>query len=114
MKVGKLESTRSAAVSRSQQEVAEAQIAEDVRAIMALPAGRRFIYRLIYDICGVENGIWVPSAEIHYLEGRRSVGIAVKNEAQQIASRDYILMIQERILAAAQLSATRVAVEEDE
>lgn len=89
------------------------QADDDLRSLMASPAGRRFIFHLAYDICGVENGIWSPSAEIHFQEGRRSVGIQVKNDAQRIAPREYVMMIQERINATANQTETRAAITEE-
>jgi hypothetical protein len=104
---------QSVAFLREREKDAAVQADEDLRAIMATPAGRRFMYRLAYDICGVENGIWSPSAEIHFQEGRRSVGIQVKNDAQRVAPREYVEMIQERINAAAHQTETRAAITEE-
>lgn len=95
------------ATLRDRERDTQRQADEDLRAIMLTPSGRRFMYWLTYDVCGVENGIWSPSAEIHFQEGRRSVGIQVKNEAQRVAPREYVQMIMERINEAAHQTETR-------
>ncbi len=46
----------------------------DLRAILALPTGRRVLWRLLED-CKVFASIWHPSALIHFNEGRRDVGL---------------------------------------
>lgn len=84
---------------RKRDKLAREQEVEDLRYVMANPRGRRFFYRLVYEICGVENSSWNPSALIHFNEGRRSVGIDVKNEAQRTCPRDYLAMIEEKMYA---------------
>ena len=46
----------------------------DLRAVLALPSGRRMLWRLLED-CKVFGSIWHPSALIHFNEGRRDVGL---------------------------------------
>lgn len=48
----------------------------DLRAVMATPAGRRFMWRLIGD-CGTFQSGWSPSAEIHLRAGMRQIGLAM-------------------------------------
>ena len=78
----------------------EEQQAADLSRLMSYPQGRRWLYRLIYGVCEVESGIWEASAAIHFREGRRSVGIQVKNEAQAHAPGLYLTMIQEQLIEA--------------
>jgi hypothetical protein len=112
-KKGALLDPKKQAFLRDRERLALYQNGEDFKFLMSHPQGRRFMYRLAYGICGVENGIWSASAEIHYMEGRRSVGIEVKNEAQRLAPREYVQMIQEQINDAAQLQETRQVVIDD-
>lgn len=112
-KTGALLDPKKQSFLRDRERLAVYQRDEDLKTLMSTPAGRRFLYRLAYGICGVENGIWSASAEIHYMEGRRSVGIEVKNEAQRLAPREYVLMIQEQINDAAQLQEKRQVVIDD-
>ena len=102
------------ALLRDREKLALFQNDEDIRAIMGTPQGRRFMYRLAYGICKVDGGIWSASAEIHYLEGRRSVGIEVKSEAQRVAPREYVAMIQEQINDAANRQEKRTVITEEE
>ena len=45
----------------------------DLRTILAMPEGRRLMWRLIGH-CKVNGSIWEPSARIHYNSGMQDVG----------------------------------------
>lgn len=54
----------------------------DLKAIMAIPEGRRFIWRLINKICHYDTLSAQNSGSMTFLlEGERNVGIQVKSEA---------------------------------
>ena len=84
------------AEQRRKERVAREIELDDLRAVLSTPKGRRFFYRLIFDIAGVQSPSWSPSAEIHYKEGRRSVGIDLMLEAQNEFPLLYLNMIAER------------------
>lgn len=66
----------------------------DVRAVLATPQGRRMVWRLITH-CRVFQSIWRPSAEIHYLEGARNVGLYVLGEITEAQPDALLQMMQE-------------------
>jgi hypothetical protein len=76
------------------------QATADLQWLLGHSQGRRWFYRLVYGVCGVEDGIWEASAAIHFREGRRSIGIDVKNEAQAACPALYLSMIQEQMIEA--------------
>lgn len=55
------------------QNLRERQEQDDLREILALPAGRRFVARLLAE-AKVHQDIWRPSAEIHRLAGAQAFG----------------------------------------
>lgn len=85
---------------RKRDKLAAEQTNSDLEWLLSHPQGRRWFYQLIYGICGVENGIWEASAAIHFKEGRRSVGIEVKNEAQKVCPALYLDMIRDQMIDA--------------
>lgn len=67
---------------------------EDVRAILASPQGRRFMWRYLA-ICGVFRSSWTPSAEIHFNEGRRDIGLHLLADVNDADPEAYVRMMQE-------------------
>jgi hypothetical protein len=76
---------------------------EDLKAVMDLPAGRRFVYDLIFGKCGVMAVYPGQDSGIYRHEGRRSLGIEVAAELQQDMPERYVQMINERLIEAAQV-----------
>lgn len=75
--------------------LAKEQREADVRAIMALPAGRRFVFGLLE-----RNGLWDSSfsndaPSMAYAEGRRSSAINLMLELQHVDKAGYVLMMHE-------------------
>lgn len=69
----------------------------DLRAIMSRPEGRRFVCRLIDEICGVSSGSFSnDKAEMAFIAGRRDVGITLMREAQRVAPAEYVHLLVER------------------
>lgn len=67
----------------------EEQARDDLRALLALPAGRRFIWRLL-EHCKVFESIWDPSSRIHHNSGKQDVGHFVM--AQVVAAEEMALI----------------------
>lgn len=81
----------------------ERQAQEDLAAVMALPAGRRFVWLVIDGIAGVSSRSFDPNAHVTaYNDGRRSVGIRLQVDAQRHCTDDYVRMIQEQLAAQAE------------
>lgn len=53
----------------------DAQAVSDLKWLLQQPQFRRWAIGHVYHLCGVNKSIWDPSAKIHLLEGRRTVGI---------------------------------------
>lgn len=67
----------------------------DLKTILDLPAGRRYIQRLLSD-CGVFRTSFHPSAQIYYNEGIRSVGVKIWGEIEEVGADALILMLKEK------------------
>jgi len=68
----------------------------DIKAVMSTEAGRRFIYRLINEICHYDTLSATHSGSFTYLnEGERNVGRIVKGECYEAAFETYQLMEKE-------------------
>lgn len=88
-------------------EVARLQAEADLRAVAATPAGRRMLWRLIEQKCGLHNGVLSEShAVMAHAEGKRSVGRELLAELQRVAPpqatqmvREWMESLQERQLA---------------
>lgn len=67
---------------------------EDVRFLLTLPQGRRFIWRLLSH-CSVFESIWHPSALIHHNAGRQDVGHFILREVNDANAEAMIEMMKE-------------------
>lgn len=79
---------------KSKQELHDA----DLRIVMATPAGRRFISRLI-EACGVYGASYDPGSERQtaYNEGRRAVGHSVIEHVHRVCPDSWALAQEERV-----------------
>lgn len=68
--------------------------ADDLRAVMDTPAGRRFIWRLL-GRCGTFQSGWTPSAEIHLRAGMRQIGLQYFGEVHEHCFDAYQAMERE-------------------
>ncbi len=83
---------------RKRESLRRQQHEEDVKAVMATPSGRRFIWHLLEEV----TGVFAPSFAGEALltarnEGRRWVGIHVMLEAQRLARDSYTLLMGEQL-----------------
>lgn len=85
------------------------QADEDLKAVMAAPAGQRFVYRLA-EYCGIRTHAVVSSPELlAYSEGRRSIGVDLLDDAQRVAPQAFVEMMRERLNHENAKAATRAA-----
>lgn len=77
------------------QALVEQQRLDDMRAVMALPAGRRFVARLIGNLKGNGSPLWSGNSEIHYRAARYDAGAAIEAEIREHAQRAFRLMVAE-------------------
>lgn len=83
--------------NREKREIAQAKA--DLAEVMSLPAGRRFMYHLLFDTCGLNDIYVAQDSGIYKHEGRRSVGGKLVLALQTEHAEAYILMITERMHA---------------
>jgi hypothetical protein len=71
---------------------------EDLHVVAASPAGRRFLYELIFARCGLAN-VYLPDDRegIHRHEGKRQIGQELARLLQEQHTAEYLLMITEQM-----------------
>lgn len=81
-------------------------LATTVRRVLSSPEGRRFVYHLLDEICGVFGPSWTGEAlSGAYAEGRRSAGLSIMKELQDWAPAEFVhLLGEERALAMERLA----------
>lgn len=82
---------------RNREKLAEVQRRADLREIMAMPAGRRFMYDMIFNRCVLMDLYPAQDSGIYRHEGKRSVGASLVVELQESQTESYILMIAEHM-----------------
>lgn len=68
--------------------------ANELAAVLNLPEGRRYIWRLL-EFCGVYKTSFTGSSETFFLEGQRNVGLRVVTEIMTAYPEAYLLMMKE-------------------
>lgn len=101
----KAEAQRVGEIDRLQVE----QAANDLRAVMGTPEGRRFMWGLLGE-CGLYRSSYHPSALIHFNEGQRSIGLSLLGRITADCPDQYLTMQGEAIEAQRKL-ADRMAVD---
>jgi hypothetical protein len=76
------------------QRIEREQELADFAELMALPAGRRFMWRVL-DKCGVYRSSFRTSSEMGFLEGQRNIGLMLLHELHETCPERYIEMITE-------------------
>jgi Ser/Thr protein kinase RdoA (MazF antagonist) len=77
-------------------ELERIQAEADLRAVMSSPAGRRFVWRLIEQRCGLHNGVYSPvHSDMALAEGRRAIGRELLAEVHRVAPPQANQMIHE-------------------
>lgn len=66
----------------------------DLRAVLALPEGRRLLWRLLQH-AGVFRSVWESSAKIHYNAGRQDFGHFIMVDVMEAQPEAYLQMQQE-------------------
>jgi hypothetical protein len=69
----------------------------DLRKVMSLAEGRRFIWRLLSS-CGVFRSSMTGNSQTFFLEGRRDVGLMIFNDVM-IAKPDAFAQMQKEYIA---------------
>jgi hypothetical protein len=76
-------------------EIEQLRIKDEIQQIMAMPAGRRFVFRKLSE-SGLYSAIFIDGARrAAFVEGQRAVGAKLLAEVMQYAPSQYFTMIQE-------------------
>lgn len=67
---------------------------DDLRAVMRTPEGRRVFARVL-ERTGVESISFTGNSQTFFNEGRRSVGVELKNLLKASMPEEYLIMVQE-------------------
>ncbi len=74
------------------------QHAADLKAVLELPQGRRFISETIFETCGLQRMGFAGDPRQHaYYDGQRRIGMELDAAAKLADKRLWALMHQERI-----------------
>ena len=91
------------------------QADEDMRAVLALPEGRRFFFRLVEDVCGLmaSTSFGMTSDDTLRHEGRRSVGTDLVREVHRVDPRALVRAYSEMLEQRAEENERREAAMKD-
>lgn len=67
---------------------------EDIRLMLELPSGRRFIWRQL-EVCGIYKTSMTGNSSTFYNEGMRAVGLALLADIMEAAPESYLQMMKE-------------------
>lgn len=70
---------------------------EDLKTVMRLPAGRRFVLSVIIDRANTFGTTFTGTSATFHAEGRRSVGVDLMQDVQRAAPDEYLVALHERI-----------------
>ena len=86
---------------RAAEKRAVAQREADVKEILSLPAGRRFLWDVIDRRCNVHGtGYSNSGSETYFLVGQRDVGVSLRSDIQRLDHAQYARMLIESVKAA--------------
>lgn len=69
------------------------QVDADFVTLASMPEGRRFLWRLMTS-SRVFDASWSASAQIHYTEGQRSVGLSILRDLTRLCPDRYLDMVR--------------------
>jgi hypothetical protein len=85
---------------RAWEKLQQSQREADLKDLLKLPAGRRFLWDLIDRRCNVHGtGYSTSGSEMYYLCGERSVGVTLREELRRLDPSGYGVMRAESLEA---------------
>lgn len=72
---------------------------DDLRHILSLPEGKRFILRYLFGVCGVMKPVYTGNSETYFLDGKRAVGLTLIEEIKEASPESFIEMISKNMEA---------------
>lgn len=97
MKQGPLSNKDFQGKLRNREKNAERQRKRDLAEIMSLPAGRRFMYDLLFSRCNIMAVYPGQDSGIYRHEGRRSLAVELGAELQADLAEAWVLMVEEHL-----------------
>lgn len=71
----------------------------DLKHILSLPEGKRFILRYLCGVCGILKPVYTGNSETYFLDGKRAVGLTLLEEIKEVDTKSFIEMITNNIEA---------------
>ncbi|RUM90705.1 MAG: hypothetical protein DSZ27_08420 [Thiomicrospira sp.] len=68
---------------------------EDIQFILASEQGRRFMSRLIHDVCGIHRSTFTGNSQGYFLEGQRNVGLTFFGDIVEANPEAYTKILME-------------------
>ncbi len=72
---------------------------DDLKHILSLPQGKRFLLRYLYGVCGILKPVYTGNSETYFLDGKRAVGLILIEEIKEVDTKSFIEMITKNIEA---------------
>lgn len=72
---------------------------DDLRHILSLPEGKRFILRYLYGVCGILKPVYTGNSETYFLDGKRAVGLTLLEEVKEVDTKSFVEMITKNMEA---------------
>lgn len=95
---GKLANETRQARERRRAREDQQRLEGDLRAVMSMPQGRRFVWWLIDAVGGTFSPSYAEDGlNTAYNEGRRAVGIGLMTEVQRVVPESYLTMLREAV-----------------
>jgi hypothetical protein len=104
MKEGRLSNEQMQLAARKREKLKERMRNDDLTFVLGSPQGRRFFWDVLDRRAGTFSGSFTGNSQTFFNEGRRSVGIELMADAQQLAPELYGLALQEQLKATAEES----------
>ena len=96
-----LASPSAARRTAAQVELRQQQRDNDLRAVLSTAEGRRMLWWLLDDLCGLHSSAFGGNtADLTFREGRRDVGVKLMQHAQAVAPDSYVASLLEHVAAA--------------
>lgn len=72
---------------------------DDLKHILSLPEGKRFILRYLFGVCGILKPVFTGNSETYFLDGKRAIGLTLIEEIKEVSPKDFIEMMSKNMEA---------------
>jgi len=84
---------RDVAKMEKAQNLKEIQASSDLKWVLSKPEGKRFMWRLLSS-CNIFTANHLTSEELHFVNGRRSVGLKFLDEILKVDALSFVEMME--------------------